>query len=140
MNTSHQTTAPAASVESPHLVYVRGLGDRGNVITTGLDGKVGLAIQRGSDDLSVVMDPDEAAGVLHNLRTAVASVTPANPEVLGTVEDVARERGITLAELATVAGVDLESASGADLTKLAMTLAYCEQRLPEHLLRVMETA
>lgn len=66
--------------------------------------------------------------------------TPANPAVLGAVEGVAREHGITLAELATVAGVDLESITATDLTKLGMTLTYWEERLAEHLLRVIESS
>jgi hypothetical protein len=125
MNTSSQPENTAASVGSPILAHVRGLGARGNVITTAVDGRVGLKIHQGDGERSVIMSPDEAADVLHNLTVAVESLTPAAPEGLAVVAAAAEAAGVTLPDLADRSGVgrktNLNDLTRADLGRMSRT-------------------
>lgn len=125
------TTIHADGGEEAHTVFI----DPGQ--TSDEDGYVlppSICIDRRVD--LTPTQARQAASALTRLAEQL-DPTPASPAVLGAIEDAAGWRGVTLGELATVAGVDLDSVTAADVTKLGMALMHWEQRLAEHLLRVM---
>lgn len=83
----------------------------------------------------------QARDLAAELRAAVRQATLASPATLQAIADDAKElHGVELWEVAGVAGVDLDNASNADATKMAMTVIYWPERAAEHVLACLDRA
>lgn len=118
----------ATSIPDP-----RGVEDDADVFFDGIDDTGSICINH-KVDLGI----EQARAVAQQILELVNSRTPASPAMTAIIQAQAEARGITWAELAVVADVDADNLTVTGLSSMAVTLCYWEQRLAEHLLRVME--